>query len=189
MTDVGNERPLPAVNQRDTSAVAPSARALALLLAGHRHYRTGGRSRAHTPEGGFVAAVLSCADPHVPADVLFGGLDVYAVRTAGLRTGPAVIGSLEYAVDRLGLALVVVLGHSRCGLPTGSGPAQIRATAAALRHGSRLLDSAVADGRCGLVGMYWHDEHRLLSRILPAAVPAHRRPRRRPPSRGAARRG
>ncbi|MFJ1540911.1 carbonic anhydrase [Micromonospora chalcea] len=189
MTDVGNERPLPAVNQRDASAVAPSARALALLLAGHRHYRTEGRPRARTSEDGFVAAVLSCAEPHVPADVLFGGLDVYAVRTAGLRTGPAVIGSIEYAVDGLGLPLVVVLGHSGCGLPAGSGPAQVRATATALRHGSRLLDAAVTDGRCGLVGMCWHDEHQLLSRILPVAVPPQRHPRRRPPSHRTVRRG
>ncbi|SBT39872.1 carbonic anhydrase [Micromonospora auratinigra] len=164
---------------RATAAGDPVTRTLGLLLAGHRRYRDGRASTAD-PVDGPVAAVLGCADPQ-PA--LFGGLPLYEVRTAGLRVGPAVLGSVEYAVDRLRLPLVVVLGHLRCGVPGAGGPAHVRATLAALRRGSRVLDTAVADGRCALVGMCWHEDRDLVRPVLPRAVPAAHGRRLRPPSR------
>ncbi|MGN9809357.1 carbonic anhydrase [Micromonospora sp. BQ11] len=173
-------------SQRGRPAADPPTRALALLRAGHRRYRAGDPPTVSTsggPDTGFVAAVLSCADPQTPAAAVFGGLDLFGVRTAGLRLGPAVLGSLEYAVDHLHVPLVVVLGHTRCRLPGAGGPAHVRAAVAALRHRSRHLDAAVTDGRCAVVGMCWHDGHDQLSRVLSGPVRVRRPAGVRPPSR------
>lgn len=63
------------------------------------------------------AAVLGCSDSRVPPEVLFDqGLgDLFVVRTAGHVVDDAGLGSLEYAAEHLGVHLVVVLGHERCG--------------------------------------------------------------------------
>ncbi len=65
------------------------------------------------------AAVLGCSDARVPIELIFneGPNDLFVVRVAGNGLGGEVLGSLRYAVDRLGgsLKLIVVLGHSGCG--------------------------------------------------------------------------
>lgn len=63
------------------------------------------------------AAILGCADSRVPPEVVFDeGLgDLFTVRLAGNVAGPLDVGSLEYAVEHLGVSLVVVLGHHSCG--------------------------------------------------------------------------
>jgi carbonic anhydrase len=62
------------------------------------------------------AAVLTCSDSHVAPELLFDtGLgDLYVVRVGGNIADPAVVGSIEYAVERLHVPLVVVLGHESC---------------------------------------------------------------------------
>ncbi|MGT2424981.1 carbonic anhydrase [Amnibacterium kyonggiense] len=64
-----------------------------------------------------VAAVLGCSDSRVAAEVLFDqGLgDLFVIRNAGQVASPSVLASIEYAVAVLGVALVVVLAHDRCG--------------------------------------------------------------------------
>jgi carbonic anhydrase len=63
------------------------------------------------------AAVFTCIDSRVTAESVFdcdfGQLLV--VRTAGHVPDRAAVGSLEFAAAELGIALVVVLGHERCG--------------------------------------------------------------------------
>ncbi len=63
------------------------------------------------------ACVLSCADSRVPPEIVFDeGLgDLFVVRVAGNIVDDAVTGSLEYAVEHLGVPLVVVMGHTGCG--------------------------------------------------------------------------
>lgn len=63
------------------------------------------------------AIVLGCADSRVPVEILFDqGLgDLFVVRTAGHVLDAAVLGSVEYAVELLGVPLVVILGHDGCG--------------------------------------------------------------------------
>ncbi|MET0627475.1 MAG: carbonic anhydrase [Acidimicrobiia bacterium] len=64
------------------------------------------------------AAVLGCSDSRVPHEILFDeGLgDLFAVRVAGnTALDPLVLGSVEFAVEILGVATVVVLGHEDCG--------------------------------------------------------------------------
>src|SRR5215212_1585357 len=63
------------------------------------------------------AVLVSCSDSRVPPELLFGrGLgDLFIVRNAGNTVDTAALGSLEYAVAELGVPLVLVLGHERCG--------------------------------------------------------------------------
>ncbi|HVP61366.1 MAG TPA: carbonic anhydrase [Myxococcaceae bacterium] len=63
------------------------------------------------------AVVLGCSDARVPAEIVFDqGLgDLFVIRVAGNVVAPSQIGSVEFAVGRFGVQLVVVLGHSRCG--------------------------------------------------------------------------
>jgi carbonic anhydrase len=63
------------------------------------------------------AIVLGCSDSRVPAEIVFDqGLgDLFVIRVAGNIVASSQIGSVEFAADRFGTPLVVVLGHTRCG--------------------------------------------------------------------------
>jgi carbonic anhydrase len=63
------------------------------------------------------AIVLGCSDSRVPAELVFDqGLgDLFVIRVAGNIVAPSQIGSVEFAAERYGTRLVVVLGHTRCG--------------------------------------------------------------------------
>ncbi|KAB8287339.1 carbonate dehydratase [Bifidobacterium ramosum] len=63
------------------------------------------------------AAVLACSDSRVPPEIVFdAGLgDLFTVRTAGQILDDAVVASLEYAVSKLHVSLLVILGHEGCG--------------------------------------------------------------------------
>lgn len=63
------------------------------------------------------AAILGCSDSRVPVEIVFDqGLgDLFVIRVAGNIVAPSQVGSVEFAADRFGTRLVVVLGHSRCG--------------------------------------------------------------------------
>ena len=63
------------------------------------------------------AIILGCSDSRAPAEILFDhGLgDLFVIRVAGNIVAPSQIGSIEFAAERFGTSLVVVLGHSKCG--------------------------------------------------------------------------
>ena len=70
------------------------------------------------------AAILACADSRVPPEIIFDqGFRVicswYGV--AGNILNDAALGSLEYAVEPLGIRYIMVLGHRRCGTVKLSG--------------------------------------------------------------------
>jgi carbonic anhydrase len=54
----------------------------------------------------------------VPAEIVFDqGLgDLFVIRVAGNIVAPSQVGSVEFAAERFGTRLVVVLGHSNCGV-------------------------------------------------------------------------
>ncbi len=64
-----------------------------------------------------VAIILGCSDARVPAEIVFDqGLgDLFVIRVAGNVVAPSQIGSVEFAAERFGTRLVVVLGHTKCG--------------------------------------------------------------------------
>ncbi len=63
------------------------------------------------------AAVVSCSDSRVPAELVFDqGLgDIFSIRTAGNVIGDYELGSIEYAVEHLDCKLIVIMGHKSCG--------------------------------------------------------------------------
>lgn len=100
--------------------------ALETLRAGNRNYLTDspvraaqGRDRrieialAQTP----FCVLVSCSDSRVSPEILFGrGLgELFIVRNAGNTVDTAALGSIEYAISQLGVPLILVMGHSRCG--------------------------------------------------------------------------
>lgn len=62
-------------------------------------------------------AILSCSDSRVPTEIIFDqGLgDIFSIRNAGNVLDEHIMGSIEYAVEHLGVNLVVVMGHESCG--------------------------------------------------------------------------
>jgi carbonic anhydrase len=76
------------------------------------------RRRSELAEGQEpFAIILGCSDSRVPAEIVFDqGLgDLFVIRVAGNIVASSQIGSVEFAADRFGTGLIVVLGHSRCG--------------------------------------------------------------------------
>lgn len=64
------------------------------------------------------AAVLSCSDSRVVPEIIFdcGIGELFVIRVAGITAGPNVIESIEYAVKKLKVPLLILLGHDDCGV-------------------------------------------------------------------------
>jgi carbonic anhydrase len=63
------------------------------------------------------AIFLGCSDSRAPAEILFDqGLgDLFVIRIAGNIVAPSGIASIEFAAQRYGIPLVVLMGHTGCG--------------------------------------------------------------------------
>jgi carbonic anhydrase len=90
---------------------AGNVRSLDSLLS---HTRRAELAAAQQP----FAIVLGCSDSRVPAEMVFDqGLgDLFVIRVAGNIVAPSQVGSIEFAAARYGTRLVVVMGHSQCGV-------------------------------------------------------------------------
>ncbi|MEP7001720.1 MAG: carbonic anhydrase [bacterium] len=105
----------------------PAHEALARLRAGNLRFAASVNSSdeylSHTRRADLVmeldpfAIILGCSDARVPAEIVFDqGLgDLFVIRVAGNIVAPSQVGSVEFAAERCGTRLVVVLGHSQCG--------------------------------------------------------------------------
>lgn len=64
------------------------------------------------------AIILGCADARVPAEIVFDqGLgSLFVIRVAGNIVASSQVGSVEFAASQFATRLVVVLGHSQCGV-------------------------------------------------------------------------
>jgi carbonic anhydrase len=135
------------------------AEAIERLRAGNARFLAGEVAPALTEPGShrFVAgaqapfaALLACADSRVAPELLFccGLGELFVVRNAGNTADAAATGSLEYAVAELGVALIGVMGHERCGA--------VKAALAVAENGTRLP---------GAMG-------EMIAPILPAAIRA-----------------
>lgn len=106
------------------------------------------------------AVILSCSDSRVPPEIIFdAGLgDLFVIRVAGNVVNDEIIGSIEYAVEHLGVHLIVVMGHERCGAVSaavqgGEAPGHIKSLVEAIRpavekaksESGDLVDNAVKD--------------------------------------------
>jgi len=109
-----------------TTTVKPNE-ALAKLMVGNAKYvaapqvcaadlakQRGQVAASQTP----WATILSCADSRVPPELLFGGVgpgELFVARNAGNMVDTPTMGTIEYGAAVLGVPLIMVLGHERCG--------------------------------------------------------------------------
>ncbi len=104
-----------------------ASEALEILKQGNKRFAAGVRSidttaqnmqrSDFTKDQAPFAIILGCSDSRVPAEIVFDqGLgDLFVIRVAGNIVAPSQVGSVEFAAERFGTPLVVVLGHSMCG--------------------------------------------------------------------------
>jgi carbonic anhydrase len=96
------------------------------LMVGNRRFMTGhpvhpdetlDRIRKLKKGQNPFVVIVSCSDSRVPPELVFdhGIGDVFSIRTAGNVIGDYELGSIEYAVEHLGVDLVMVMGHENCG--------------------------------------------------------------------------
>ena len=105
----------------------PALEALERLREGNRRFLSGNQSRdtsmsriqrleslaGQRP----FAVILGCSDSRVPVETVFDQSfgDLFVIRVAGNIVAPSLVGSIEFAAERFGTRLVVVLGHTHCG--------------------------------------------------------------------------
>src|SRR5450432_4617203 len=109
------------------------------------------RRRALALEQAPFAIILGCSDARVPAEIVFDqGLgDLFVIRVAGNIVAPSQVGSVEFAAERFGTRLVVVMGHTQC----GAIHAAIEAISGAEGTASRNLMSIVNRVRPNIEGL------------------------------------
>lgn len=117
------------------------------------------------------AIILGCSDSRVPAEIVFDqGLgDLFVIRVAGNIVAPSQVGSVEFAADRFGTRLVVVLGHSQCGAITATLEELQRPT----ENQSRNLRSIVDRVRPSVEGLLATDLRHDLTALAKEAVRAN----------------
>lgn len=123
--------------------VIPPDEALNRLKAGNERFAISKDSaskpvaarRAETAGGqNPFAIIVACADSRTGPETVFDQNlgNLFVIRTAGALVDDYGLGSIEYAVEHLGVRLIVVLGHERCGavtaaLASASAPGHINA--------------------------------------------------------------
>lgn len=131
-------RPSATVRMTGDSVAASGKRVLDDLLAQNVEFAKG-NERVHDDIFGTRdvlctgqspgAAIVACSDSRTAPEIVFrqGLGEVFTVRVAGNTvTGNQAMGSIQFAVDVLGVQLVMVLGHSKCGAVTAAcGGAQL----------------------------------------------------------------
>jgi carbonic anhydrase len=111
----------PAFANDETSA----DEALMMLIRGNERFVSGKvnmkdflRDRPKLADGRKpYAIILACADSRVPPELVFDESlgRIFVIRVAGNVVDPAILGSIEYAVEHFRVPLLFVLGHESCG--------------------------------------------------------------------------
>jgi carbonic anhydrase len=119
--------------------ITDAQEALAELLAGNKRFVGGRPEHGHRVSAAAAASgnqqphavVLGCIDSRVPLEAIFDQTfgSICVIRSGAHVLDRAVLGSVDFAVDKLGVPLIMVLGHKRCGAVQG--------TVEALRDGNR----------------------------------------------------
>jgi carbonic anhydrase len=114
-----------AANAEELSEITPDG-ALKKLMQGNQRYIEQKRTFPDQARSRIVevaqgqhpfATILACSDSRVTPEIIFDqGLgDLFDIRVAGNFLDDVVLGNMEYAVLELGVPLLVILGHERCG--------------------------------------------------------------------------
>lgn len=120
------------------------------------------------------AVVLTCADSRVAPELYFdqGVGDIFVIRVAGHTLNDHVIGSIEYAVEHLHAAVVVVVGHEKCGavaaaLSSERGEGKIGTLLEAIRPAVRDTRNQAGDKTDNAV----RGHARRTAKLIPASSP------------------
>ncbi|MDR2404897.1 MAG: carbonic anhydrase [Deltaproteobacteria bacterium] len=133
-------------------------------------------------EGQFpLAIILSCSDSRAPIEDIFdmGFGDIFSIRVAGAVPGVDQLGSIEYAVDHLGVPIIMVLAHTQCGAVTaavdgGEVPGNLGALLQQLSPVAKLVEQLPEEKRLEAAiatsSVYFRDQLVKLSPIIAEAV-------------------
>ena len=132
------------------------------------------------------AIVIACSDSRViPEKIFMVGIgEIFTIRVAGNVIGDFELGTIEYAAGHLGVKLIMVMGHSRCGAvdaaihnaghdsiihitdeirrAIGTETDPVCCEKMNIRHSmeqikkSPLLQTSIKDGSLKIVGAYYH---------------------------------
>jgi carbonic anhydrase len=153
----------------------PAAEALQRLREGNLRFVSGVRCldalMSSRRLGDFVegqepfATILGCSDSRVPVELVFDqGLgDLFVIRVAGNIVAPSQIGSIEFAAERFGTRLVVVLGHTRCGAIAATLEALQQSSELQSRHQSSIVER-IGPAVAGLLATELRHDHEALTR-------------------------
>jgi len=156
--------------------------ALERLRAGNRRFvaddpsqhsiRSEARRRELAEGQAPFAIILGCADSRVPAEIIFDqGLgDLFVIRVAGNIVAPSQVGSVEFAAEQFGTRLVVVLGHSRCGVVLATLDELRRPTESQSRNLRSIVDRVRPSVEALLRPEQRHDEDGLVREAVRANV-------------------
>ena len=118
------------------------------------------------------AIVLGCSDSRVPAEIVFDqGLgDLFVIRVAGKIVASSQVGSVEFAAERFGTRLVVVLGHSLCGAVVATLEELVRPTQRQSRNLHSIVDRVRPSVEALMATELKHDPEALLRHAVRANV-------------------
>ena len=160
----------------------PARDALERLREGNRRFVSEARSghtltsqtrRAELATGQEpFAIVLGCSDSRVPAEIVFDqGLgDLFVIRVAGNIVASSQLGSVEFAAERFGTRLEVVLGHSQCGAVVATLEDLQRPTANQSRNLRSIVDRVRPSVEALLSTELRHDPEALVRHAVRANV-------------------
>lgn len=170
--------------------------ALNRLMAGNKEYLIAKEGKGNISEEIRIlthkygqkpyAIVIACSDSRViPEKIFMVGIgEIFTIRVAGNVIGDFELGSIEYAAGHLGVKLIMVMGHSRCGAvdaaihnaghdsivhitdeirrAIGTETDPVCCEKMNIRHSmerikkSPLLQTSIKDGSLKIVGAYYH---------------------------------
>ncbi len=122
--------PCSAMAQSELSENSTPQQVLDFLLEGNKRFVEGHSAAPHRNldyvqdlnKGQHpLAAVIACSDSRVPVELLFdeGFGDIFVIRTAGNTIlDDLSLGSVDYALNHLGVKVIIFLGHTNCGAIT-----------------------------------------------------------------------
>lgn len=110
---------VPSIGNQEADAISAIVQGNWRFVQGHpQHPHQGIDRRSEVAKGQKpIAVVVTCSDSRVSPEIIFDqGLgDLFVVRCAGNVVDPAMLASVEYAIEHLGAKLIIVMGHEKCG--------------------------------------------------------------------------
>jgi len=120
----GTQGPCPSVEEVNADSALEKLKTGNLRWRSKMEERDWGEERKETAECGQhpFAVVIACMDSRVPSEMMFdrGIGEIFVIRVGGPVLNTDELASLEYALVKKHVKLVLVLGHTDCGAVRGA---------------------------------------------------------------------